>query len=322
MADRRKNASYNKRTSRKRPKSTSPASWDQVMVQFLAYLNGPAEASRVTSDHYRRDLAKFAKWWERNRKDQLLEPVAILESDVKDWKDHLRSEVLSEGRQRKGVTVNTMMSALKSFLAWAESDGLIAEMPPWPRRLRGVKPPYKAVSLPDQRKLLRAVQGKRQKRDLALVLVLLDGGPRAAEVCALEWRDVHLSDRTAELHIRHGKGDKERLVPLSNRARKALLELRGCGKPPNEPVFKSRKLGAMTPRAVGLLLHRYADPLRITISPHAMRHTFAIDALARGAKLTTVQAILGHQAVTTTLGYDRSSPDDMRRAVERFADDD
>ena len=322
MADRRKSASYNKTSSRRLPKPTAAATWDQVMVQFLAYLNGPAEASRVTADHYRRDLAKFAKWWERNRKDQILEPAVILGSDVMAWKDHLRTEVLDRGQQRKGITVNTMMSALKSFLAWAETAGLIAEMPPWPKRVKGEKPPYKAVSRKDQLGLLRAVEGKRIKRDLALVLVLLDGGPRVAELCALEWRDVKLSDRIAELYIRHGKGDKERLVPLSNRARRALLELRGDGKPPNEPVFKSRKLGPMTPRAVGLLLDRYARPLGISISPHCLRHTFALDSLARGNKLTAVQAILGHQSVTTTLGYDRSSPEDLRRAVEREHDDD
>jgi site-specific recombinase XerD len=82
-------------------------------------------------------------------------------------------------------------------------------------------------------------------------------------------------------------------------------------------VFVSRLGKAMTPRSIQLLLDRYATPLGMSISPHCLRHTFALDSLARGNKLTAVQAILGHQSVTTTLSYDRASPDDLSRAVER-----
>ena len=300
--------------------------WKKATDQFKEYLVGPAERSPLTLDRYRRDLEAFETWWKENRKDHSLHPAAIQGSDLLAWKEHVRTEVLHQGtdrqRQRKGITVNTMFSALKSFLLWSKNAGLIADLPPWPKRVKREKPPYKAIGDKDQKRLFRAIEGKGSKRDLAVYLVLLDGGPRVAELCGMEWRDVVFLHQKAEIQIRHGKGDKERTIPLSNRARLALLDLRGKARPPGEPVFVSRLGTAMTPRSIQHLLTRYAAPLGMSVSPHQLRHTFAIDALFRGAKQTAVQAILGHQNIATTLGYDRASPDDLARAVEREHDDD
>lgn len=331
MAHPKKSATYNKRGGKLRPKATvsrrktAPDNWAEAVKQFTAHLNGPAEASRLTIDHYGRDLEKFAEWWDANRKDQLLSPGAILGSDIREWRDWLRTELIEPGtpreRIRKASSVNTLMAPLKSLLLWAADTGLISEPPVMPKRVKAVKPVYKAVPRPEQKRLLRAIEGKRVKRDLALTLVLLDGGLRIAELCALLWRDVALSARQAGLYVWHGKGDKQREVPLSNRARKALLEHRGSQRPPDEPVFTSRKGGgAMTPRAVQFMLRRYAKPLGIRVSPHMLRHSYATDALDRGNQVPAVQAILGHRSPMTTLGYCTASPENLRRAVER--DDD
>ncbi len=299
--------------------------WKKATDQFKEYLVGPAERSPLTLDRYRRDLSAFETWWKENRKDHSLHPAAIQGSDLLAWKNHLRSEVLHKGtdrqHQRKGITVNTAFSALKSFLLWSKGIDLITELPPWPKRVTREKPPYKAIDDRDQKRLLRAIEAKRIKRDMAVFLVLLDSGPRVAELCGMEWRDVLFSHQKATIYIRHGKGDKEREIPLSNRARLALLDLRGKSKPPGEPVFMSRLGKAMTPRSIQLLLDRYATPLGMSISPHCLRHTFTRDSLSRGAKVTAVQAILGHQSVMTTYGYDRANPDDLQRAVEREHED-
>jgi integrase/recombinase XerC len=232
------------------------STWDEAVSQFLAYLNLQAEASPVTYDHYRRNLARFAVWWERNRKDQILDVAAIQTSDIRDWRDHLRVEVLEPGtpreRLRKAGSVNTYVAAIKSLLTWAEDSGVLAKAPETPKRVKTQKLVYKALPRTDHNRFVRAVEGKRNKRDLAIVLVFLDGGLRVAELCALLWRDISLSDRKVDLLVWHGKGDKQRTVPLSNRARKALLTLRGDGKGASEPVFQSRKShkgGSMTPRA-------------------------------------------------------------------------
>jgi len=323
MAQRTKNGSYNKKGSKARPNPDVPTTWAEAMRRFLAYLAGPAEASPYTYDHYRRDIEHFEDWWKQARPGQPLRLVELVASDLRDWKDHLKSQVIDKetGRTRKPAAVNAKLAAMRSFLGWAEDTRFIIEAPQVPKRVKEARLAYKAVPRVEQNRLLRAVEGKRVKRDLALVLVLFDCGLRVSELCALKWRNVELSDRKGDLAVWEGKGGKHRSVPISKRCRQALRELHGNDWAPDDPVFPSRKGssqgGHMTPRAVQKLLERYCKPLGIKVSPHMCRHSCAKDMLDRGNQVPTVQAILGHENPTTTMGYLTSSPEDLRRAVER-----
>jgi integrase/recombinase XerC len=323
MAHRRKVGTYNKRA----PATPARVDWTEAIRRFLAHLAGPAERSPYTYDHYRRDLDHFAAWWEAEREGQPLEPGGILGSDLRDWKEHLRSEVIdpATGRLRKPAAVNARMAALRSFITWAQGAGVIADPPQFPKRVRAARLAYKAIPRKDQKRLIRHVEGKRSPRDLAILHVLLDCGLRVSELCALKWRDVEVSERKGDLAVWEGKGGKHRSVPIGKDCRRALEALRGGHAAPDAPVFPSRK-GAtegkpLTPRAVQKLLERYGKPLGLEISPHMCRHSCAKDMLDRGVQVTAVQAILGHDNVTTTLGYLTSSPEDLRRAVEREGDD-
>ena len=325
MAQRRKDRSHNKIASN----ATRPLAWDEAVRRFRDHLIGPAESSRLTIETYSRDLAGFRAWWRDARPDQELTPSAILGGDLREWKEFVRAERIDAGtpkeRVRKPASTNAKLACLRSFLAWAESAGVIAEAPAFPKRVKAVRPGYKAVPKNDQRRLIRAIEGKGVRRDVALVLTLFDCGLRVSELCALRWRDVAISPRKGDLAVWEGKGGKHRSVPISARCRAALLELRASGVGPDDPVFGSRK-GGKTGRGIGRhavyrLLERYAAPLGIKISPHMLRHSCAKDMLDRGNQVTAVQAILGHESVNTTLGYLTSSPDDLRRAVERDAGD-
>jgi integrase/recombinase XerC len=256
-----------------------------------------------------------------------LAPAAITDSDLRDWKEHLRSEPLdSDGRTRKPAAINAKLAAMRSFLGWAQDAGILAHVPTVPKRVKAARPAYKALPRAEQNKLLRAIEFGRVKRDYALVLVLLDCGLRVSELCQLRWRDVEISDRKGDLAIWEGKGRKHRSVPIGKRCRAALRAIRPAGVDPAEPVFKSRK-GAdkarpLTPRAVQLLLAKYGRTCGVKASPHLFRHSCAKDMLDRGNQVTAVRAILGHESVNTTLGYLTSSPEDLRKAVERDGEDD
>jgi integrase/recombinase XerC len=319
-----KRIAYNK-TRRKTPKKTSDSlTWDEAVKRFLSHLSGPGEAARYTRQHYERDLDRFKDWWKSDaaRQDVTLELAGLVASDLKDYRDFLRTELVRVGtpqqRLRKASTVNTILAAVKSFLAWAQDTGLVEDAPTMPKRVKSARPVYKAVPIPDQKRLVRAIERGRNKRDLAIVMVLLDGGLRVAELCSLLWRDVKLVRGSSEIYVWHGKGDKQRSVVLSSRARLALVALAELGKVPDEPVFKSRKGGAaLQPRGVQDILNKYARGLGLHISPHQLRHSFATDALARGNQIPAVQATLGHRSSATTLMYATSSPADLRRVVER-----
>jgi integrase/recombinase XerC len=324
MAQRRKNGSYNKTP-------VSGVTWAEAIRRFLAHLAGPAEASSYTYDHYRRDIEHFEDWWKAARRGQKLELGELLGSDLRDWKDFLRADPIDKatGRTRKPAAINAKLAAMRSFLAWAEENRLIAEAPLVPKRVKEARLAYKAVPRTDQNRLLRCVESKRVRRDIALVLVLFDCGLRVSELCALKWRDVELFERKGDLAIWEGKGGKHRSVPISKRCRAALRDLRigpeGESPAPEDPVFASRKGasqgGHMTPRAVQKLLDKYCRPLGIHVSPHMCRHSCAKDMLDRGNQVPAVQAILGHENPTTTMGYLTSSPEDLRRAVEREGED-
>jgi integrase/recombinase XerC len=319
-----KRIAYNKPRRKAVKKAVLSLSWDEAVKQFQAHLSGPGEASSYTRNHYARDLDRFKDWWaiDPTRKDILLELPALVTSDLKDYREFLREQLVctdtKRPRLRKAATVNAILSAVRSLLVWAEEAGVIKEVPRMPKRVKAMKPVYKAVPIPDQKRVVRAIERGRSKRDLAITLVFLDAGLRVAELCALLWRDIKLTRGSSEIYVWHGKGDKQRTVNLSSRARLALVALAKDCQAPDKPVFKSRKQGkALTPRGVQDVIMKYAKNIGLHISPHQLRHSFATDALARGNSITSVQAALGHQAVATTLLYATASPADMRRLVER-----
>jgi integrase/recombinase XerD len=119
-----------------------------------------------------------------------------------------------------------------------------------------------------------------------------------------------------------GKGGKERLVPVSTRARAAALAARGAGDPRKAArwLFPSRAAGGhITRQAVGMVLKEAAieaglDPERV--SPHVLRHSFATHLLARGADLRSLQLLLGHADIATTQIYTKVMEERLRKLVE------
>lgn len=314
---------------KKRLSNTTKLGWEAAVMQFSNHLLGPSEAMPATVLRYGRDLAKFKQWFatDPEREGISLEPSAVVGSDLRDFRDFLRNETVCVGtaaeRKRKAGAVNSIMTALRSFFAWAHQARVIDEMPVMPRRVRAEKPGNKAVPPSHQKRILRIAERGRNKRDIAILMVLLDCGLRVSELVALRWRDVRLTRDAAEIYIWAGKGDKQGTVPLSDRARKALKDLAGDQIEPAAPVFTSRKGDkAITPRGVQKILESYGRLAGVKITPHMCRHACATDMLDRGEQVPTVMAVLRHRSVTTTLGYTHTTPEKIRKAVERGGDDD
>ena len=251
-----------------------------------------------------------------------IEPAAVQYSDLRQYRDALRAELIDQGtpraRQRKPAAVNAIMSPLRSFLIWCEGAGLIDRVPEFPKHVKLGPAERKAISPKDQKRVERVMEKLGNASDWAMWVVFLDCGLRVSELCALRWRDVELTRGRAELYIRHGKGDKEGKVELSTRARAALLVLAKPKPPAESPVFLSRKHGsAITPRGIQNVFEHYGRMSGVKMHPHQARHACATDMLNRGEQVPTVQAILRHRSPVTTLGYTHTTPEQRRRAVER-----
>jgi site-specific recombinase XerD len=215
----------------------------------------------------------------------------------------------------RGVSANTLISyrqRLLVFVNWCGAQGYcapdIARSVPKPRRREYLR---KTHTQAEVQEILRtandpALYHPFDSQELtALVLLLLDTGLRAGEVCGL-----NVGDLDAELVRIRGKGDRERLVCISPLTRKALGEYLDMRRfvSPESPLFINRGLGSnyarrggrLTTRAVHQRIKRLGERAGIATHPHRWRHTFSAFALANGANLKALQHFLGHTSVQTT----------------------
>jgi site-specific recombinase XerD len=183
-------------------------------------------------------------------------------------------------------------------------------------------------------------------RDRAILELLYSTGMRVGELCGLTLDDVDLRSDMARVH---GKGGKERLLPIGEPARLALRDYLENGRAAMAPsagmrrsardsdapdrapmarhggasgdlaLFFNRRARPMTPRDVRGMIQRYRAGLGVPseTSPHTLRHTYATHLLEGGADLRSVQELLGHVALTTTQTYTHVSNERLRRVYEQ-----
>ena len=160
------------------------------------------------------------------------------------------------------------------------------------------------------------------RRNLAILEILYGSGVRVSELCGLTEKSIDFSDQTLKVF---GKGHKERIVPISSKAKEALrnylalgrteLLLRNEDNNPGE-LFLNHHGGPLTPRGVRVILNDIVDKAADTfkVSPHMLRHTFATSLLDGGADLRSVQEMLGHVNLSTTQIYTHVSKEKIKEA--------
>jgi integrase len=241
--------------------------------------------------------------------------------------DAIRQRLLEAGRSP--ATVNLTLAAFRGIARYARNLGLMtAEEHDRIRDVKAAKgsrlPAGRAVLAGELGALVAACAADRTPagvRDAAIFAVLYIGGIRRSELAGLDVADWTPEPPT--LRIRHGKGDKERLVPLVGAAARALnawLRVRGA-RPGGLFLAITRHhtiVGTgMTSHAVyNVLGKRQREAGVAKLSPHDFRRTFVGDLLDAGVDLSTVQQLAGHASVATTARYDRRGEATKRRAVE------
>jgi site-specific recombinase XerC len=173
-------------------------------------------------------------------------------------------------------------------------------------------------------RLLAVLEGPRwlDKRNVAIVSLMVRAGLRVSEVVSLNLDDLTISERKGQVVVRQGKGLKERSVPLSRLARVALeewLEVRPSFA--DQMLFFSQSGSSISSRDVQRLVRDARNKVGIAspVTPHILRHTFATRAL-RQAKmdLATISRILGHENLTTTARYLHPDQTMMSEMVEEL----
>jgi len=286
----------------------------RYLESFLEMLSAERGAARNTIDAYTRDLREFEAFQRKRKKNLDTAETPDLQAYLK----QLNDAGLAAG------TAARRLSALRQFYRFLYADGLRPDDPSnsidSPRQGRALP---KILSEAEVEKLLAAAQARNTPESFrmsALLELLYATGLRISELVSLPHAAAL---RDTRFLIVTGKGAKERMVPLSDPARKAMtryLEVRGTflaratgddGEEvpaPRSPwLFPSRgRSGHLTRHRVAQLLKTLAQQARIDprkVSPHVLRHAFATHLLSHGADLRAVQQMLGHADISTTQIY-------------------
>ena len=274
----------------------------------------------LTSEHsrraYGRALRDFLSWYEIQGRPGLSKRT------VQAYKAHLQAQDLAAS------TVNLTLSAIRKLAVEAVDNGLVDEHTAAAiRRVGNVRaetvPAGRDIAPGEIAGLMLACAGDPSPagvRDAALIGLLYVTGARRSEVVALDVGDYEPS--TGALTIRHGKGNKQRRVFITNGAQDAAddwLAVRGADPGPLFcPVNKAGRLTVrrMTSQSLARMLQKRARQAGIErMTPHDFRRTAVGDLLDAGADLVTVQKILGHSSPTTTARYDRRPEEAKRKAA-------
>lgn len=283
---------------------------DNVIDRFEAWLI-ETDKSAKTVKNYTADVRQFADWCAG--KGILFNAGDIISRDLIQFREYLQ-------RDRKPATVNRKIVSLKQFFAWATDQQLISRDPARPVKL--VKQEANApkhLSEREEKALIRAVEKYGTVRDRTIIVLMLNTGLRAAEVCGLLKRDVEINPRSGSVMVRSGKGNKARQIPLNVTARAALTEY--FEKEPHEADYLFPAIRGNRPldvRGLGYLLEKYSRFANISkITPHDLRHRFAYQT-NKQAGLEITRRLLGHKNIQTTTIYTEPTFDDLQQAVDRI----
>jgi|CXWL01.1.fsa_nt_gi integrase/recombinase XerC len=295
---------------------TSP--WSRVLASYLA----AAIDSPNTRDAYARHITAALRFLGRESLGllsgaQLASYRVVLLADSRGPASHAQA-----------------LAALRSFFRWSGLYGahqvpgdVVREALRTPRGSNGVGRPYQVLADPEAAALFAAAE---TLRDRAILAVLFGAGLRVAELVALDVGDLLVDVAGgAALYVRHGKGARNRVVPIrSDTERHLLLYLEEGGRTLRDvgPIFRAHDRGAeqrgrgrLTPRAVQYLMGTLRQRAAIAgkaVSPHGLRHTFAVRSLRASKDLVALRKLLGHASIATTQRYvDHLELADLRAAV-------
>jgi integrase/recombinase XerD len=293
---------------------------------FLNYLKVEKGFSRNTTDAYRNDLSQLASF---------VAEAAAKRGSIPSWADLSRQGVLSyllnlKERNYAATTMARKVAAMRSFLEFMTREGIIKDNPSKnidsPRVGRALPKP---ISISQVRRLLDepARQAKPEaKRDTAILHLLYASGMRVSELTSLNLNDVDLKNGSVRCF---GKGHKERLIPIHERATRAVTEYLEEVRPrlvANQPLadqeegalFLNARGERLTRQGLWQILKEYAKAVELAgITPHTLRHSFATHMLSGGADLRSVQELLGHANISTTQVYTHLTTDHVRRSYEQ-----
>ncbi len=293
--------------------------WEELTAKYRNYVKFEKRLAANTVESYMRDLREFGHFvlrlWD-------VPPRKVEREMIERYMARLFDQGRSKTSQARAL------SSIRGFFNYLLVSDIIESSP-----AEFIRAPKSGRKLPDVLsveeidRMIASVDGSTPKgrRDSAMLEVLYSCGLRVSELVALRLSDLFFG----EGYIRVvGKGNKQRLVPISSTARDRIqiwLEDRRTMQTTSkgrELVFLNNRGGGLTRVMIFTIIRSAAERAGITsaVSPHTLRHSFATHLLEGGASIRQVQELLGHESIVTTEIYTHLDSEHLRRTVEEHFD--
>jgi integrase/recombinase XerC len=261
--------------------------------KFLKYLEIEKNYSKHTLSNYKLDLEEFFGFLGNDK-------VAAVE-----YTTFRRFLAELKAHQLRPRSVARKLSSLRSFFRFLQREGVVQKNP-----AALLQTPKLDKTLPHfltETDAVRLIEAPGENtadslRDRAIFETLYSTGIRVGELVGLDQRDVDLIGNIVKVY---GKGKKERIVPIGDKACEAIKAYLDARKSKAEAVFLNRSGGRLTDRSVRNIINKHIRRVALDqkVHPHMFRHSFATHLLDHGADLRSVQELLGHVNLSTTQIY-------------------
>ena len=291
--------------------------WKDAISDFKDYLKIERGLSINSIMSYEHDLIKLTKFLDVNKK---IKPLKLDSEIIKEFIKHLSKDVSPSSQSR-------IISGIRSFYEYLLFEKLIKSNP-----LAEIEQPKTQRKLPDTLSIdeinLMVLKIKKNKneyyRNIAIIETMYGCGLRVSELIHLKLSDLHLDEDFLKVT---GKGNKQRLVPISQINKKCIMNYLKKSRSKNkinpthtDTLFLNRRGKGLTRAMIFTIVKNLTKlaGIKKNISPHTFRHSFATHLLENGADLKTIQQMLGHESITTTEIYTHLDNKALVNVMRRF----
>ncbi|WP_353095866.1 site-specific tyrosine recombinase XerD [Tissierella praeacuta] len=285
---------------------------DRIMIDYLEYIKNEKKLRNNTLEAYIRDVLQFKEY--------------LLEHDIKEYKETNKTIIITylmnlQKNGRATSTISRNLASIRCFFQFLLNNNMVSEDPTL--NLKSPKSEKKIPSvLTTEEVNILLSQPKpnnfKGSRDKAMLELLYAAGLRVSEIISLNINDLDLD--LGLLNVKENDIN-QRVIPIGSLALEALTHYISTYRPSedtgDEPLFINYSGSRLTRQGFWKIIKQYTKESNInkTITPHTLRHSFAVHLLENGADIKTVQEMLGHSDVSTTHIYSFASNDKELREV-------
>lgn len=295
--------------------NTAPATISQSIESFKTYLL-ENDKSLNTIKSYSQDLNHFSKWLHQRYEQHHL--ISMLTStDLKDYERQLKSD-----DSIAPTTVNRRLVALMKWSEFLLTVGSTSVNLSNNIKIKRIQKQnnIRWLARKEVGKLLHAIELTKQqnyKKGLlhqTIVYLAVNLGLRVHEMCNARISDMDLQRSIINVN---GKGNKHRIVPLTENTREAIVNWLKERNQKSEYLLVSSKSNHITTRAVQHIFKNYSIQLGIEITPHSLRHTYCKQLAQHGVDIQSIAELAGHSSIETTRVYITPSIQELQNALKR-----